>query len=281
MNVSAPPIEFRVDDLTGSGIIGLLEEHLQSMTEITPRESMHALNLEALRRPEITFWSAWRGGSLVGCGALKELNPEHGEVKSMRTARQYLRQGVASALLQHIISEAKRRGYRRLSLETGATEHFLPARKLYAKFGFANCGPFEGYAEDPHSSFMTLQLNDTHEGSLLDQKFALIQEHWRPKVVAELNGQELKLVKFAGVFPWHHHEKEDELFLVWRGEMEIEFRDRRVVLRAGDFCVVPRGVEHRTMAESEAQVLIFEPAATRNTGNIVDERFTAPTGASI
>lgn len=110
----------------------------------------------------------------------------------------------------------------------------------------------------------------------LEEKFALITEHWRPKVVARLNGQELKLVKFKGTFPWHHHELEDELFLVWRGEIAIEFRDRRVALQPGELCVVPRGVEHRTIAASEAEVLIFEPAATRNTGNISDEVFTAP-----
>jgi mannose-6-phosphate isomerase-like protein (cupin superfamily) len=115
----------------------------------------------------------------------------------------------------------------------------------------------------------------------LSGKFALIHEHWRPKVVAQLNGQELKLVKFSGVFPWHHHALEDELFLVWRGEMVIEFRDRRVVLRPGELCVVPRGAEHRTMADLEAEVLIFEPAATRNTGNVVDETFTAPDGATV
>jgi mannose-6-phosphate isomerase-like protein (cupin superfamily) len=115
----------------------------------------------------------------------------------------------------------------------------------------------------------------------LNEKFALIDEHWRPKVVARLNGQELKLVKFSGVFPWHHHENEDELFLVWRGEMAIEFRDRRVVLQAGELCVVPRGIEHRTMAGTEAEVLVFEPAETRNTGNVVDETFTAPNGTAI
>ena len=93
----------------------------------------------------------------------------------------------------------------------------------------------------------------------LAEKFTLIREHWRPKVVAELNGQELKLVKFAGVFPWHHHESEDELFLVWRGQMVIEFRDHRVVLEAGELCVVPRGAEHRTMAESEAEVIHGAP----------------------
>jgi mannose-6-phosphate isomerase-like protein (cupin superfamily) len=115
----------------------------------------------------------------------------------------------------------------------------------------------------------------------LTEKFALIDEHWRPKVIAALNGQQVKLVKFLGVFPWHQHENEDELFLVWRGEMTIEFRDRKVVLRTGECCVVPRGVEHRTLAELEAEVLIFEPAETRNTGNIVDAQFTAPTGVRI
>jgi len=115
----------------------------------------------------------------------------------------------------------------------------------------------------------------------LSEKFALIHEHWRPKVVAQLNGQEVKLVKFQGGFPWHYHEQEDEMFLVWRGRIAIEFRDKRVELQAGELCVVPRGVEHRTMADAEAEVLVFEPAATRNTGNIVDEKFTAPNGVVI
>lgn len=112
----------------------------------------------------------------------------------------------------------------------------------------------------------------------LTDKFALIRERWRPKVIASLNGQEVKLVKIQGIFPWHHHENEDELFLVWRGEMTIEFADRKVILRGGQLCVVPRGIEHRTMAETEAEVLIFEPTATRNTGNVVDENFTSPVG---
>jgi mannose-6-phosphate isomerase-like protein (cupin superfamily) len=115
----------------------------------------------------------------------------------------------------------------------------------------------------------------------LSEKFSLIKEHWRPKVAAALNDQELKLVKISGVFPWHHHEHEDELFLVWRGQMIIEFRDSQVVLEAGELCVVPRGIEHRTMANGEAEVLVFEPAATRNTGNVVDEVFTAPNGVPI
>jgi mannose-6-phosphate isomerase-like protein (cupin superfamily) len=115
----------------------------------------------------------------------------------------------------------------------------------------------------------------------LNEKFAAIDEQWRPKVVAQLNGQEVKLVKLSGVFPWHHHEKEDEMFLVWRGQMTIEFRDQRLVLKSGEFCVVPHGVEHRTMADAEAEVILFEPAQTRNTGNIVDENFTAPNGVVV
>ena len=115
----------------------------------------------------------------------------------------------------------------------------------------------------------------------LEEKFGLIREHWRPKVVAQMNGQELKLVKIAGVFPWHHHEHEDELFLVWRGQMTIESRERRVTLNPGELCVVSRGTEHRTMADAETEVLVFEPAHTRNTGNVVDEAFTAPNGVVI
>jgi len=115
----------------------------------------------------------------------------------------------------------------------------------------------------------------------LSEKFALIHDHWRPRVIAQLNGQEVKLVKLLGIFPWHHHEHEDEMFLVWRGRMAIEFREHRIELEPGEFCVVPRGVEHRTLADCEAEVLVFEPAATRNTGNVIDERFTAPNGVAI
>ena len=115
----------------------------------------------------------------------------------------------------------------------------------------------------------------------LAEKFALIDEHWRPKVVGELNGQEVKLVKFIGEFPWHHHEQEDEMFLAVRGSFRIEFRDRTVELNEGEFVIVPRGVEHRPVAESEVEVLLFEPKNVLNTGNIEDERFTAPVGDKI
>ncbi len=116
----------------------------------------------------------------------------------------------------------------------------------------------------------------------LPEKFARITEPWRPKVAAELNGQEVKLVKVQGTFPWHAHAAEDELFLVWRGEMRIEFEDRpAVTLAAGEMCVVPCGLRHRTLAEAEAEVLIFEPAAVVNTGDAAPSEFTAPMGAKI
>lgn len=112
----------------------------------------------------------------------------------------------------------------------------------------------------------------------LKDKFALINEHWRPKVVGELNGQEVKLVKFKGEFPWHHHENEDEMFMAVSGSFRIEFRDAAVTLSPGEFIIVPRGVEHRPVAEDEVEVLLFEPAALLNTGNITDEIYTAPIG---
>jgi len=115
----------------------------------------------------------------------------------------------------------------------------------------------------------------------LAEKFARFSEHWRPKVVGELNGQEVKIVKFQGQFIWHKHEAEDELFLVWRGRFRVEFRDGAVELGPGEFLIVPRGVEHRTVAEEEAEVVLLEPAATRNTGNVLDPAFTAPSGVRI
>jgi len=150
--------EIRVDDLRGSEIAALLAEHLECAAKVTPAKSRHALDLDRLRQPEITFWSVWQGQELAGCGALKELDAAHGEIKSMRTATAHLRKGVAAAVLQHIIDEAKRRGYRRLSLETGSVEYFEPARQLYQKFGFRRCAPFAGYVEDSNSVFMTMEL---------------------------------------------------------------------------------------------------------------------------
>ena len=151
-------LEIRIDDLSGPEIAALLTEHLECAAKVSPRKSRHALDLDGLRKPEITFWSVWQGKELAGCGALKELDARHGEVKSMRTATAHLRKGVAATVLQHIIAEAKRRGYRKLSLETGSMEYFDPARQLYQKFGFRKCAPFAGYVEDPNSVFMTMAL---------------------------------------------------------------------------------------------------------------------------
>ncbi len=148
----------RLDDLSGSEIQNLLREHLEFAALHSPPESIHALDLEGLRRPNVSFWSAWENGELLGCGALKQLDDRHGEIKSMRTSSAHLRKGVASKVLSHLIAEAKRRGYTRLSLETGSMEAFAPARQLYARFGFESCGPFSDYVEDPYSVFMTLEL---------------------------------------------------------------------------------------------------------------------------
>ncbi len=151
-------MDIKLDDLTGSEVIALIGEHLQGMALHSPPESIHALNLDGLKKPEITFWSAWEKEELVGCGALKELDRQHGEIKSMRTSSAHLRKGVARRILEHIIAEAERRGYQRLSLETGSMDAFEPAKKLYASFGFQYSMPFSDYTEDPNSVFMTKEL---------------------------------------------------------------------------------------------------------------------------
>ena len=148
-------MEIRLDDLRGAAIARLLQEHLRSMALLSPPESVHALDLEKLRQPDITFWCAWQDNELLGCGALKELDPTLGEIKSMRTATAHLRKGVARRMLEHIIEEAHHRKYRRLSLETGTALAFAPAHNLYMGLGFQPCGPFGSYGEDPHSVFMT------------------------------------------------------------------------------------------------------------------------------
>jgi len=151
-------MQIRAGELDHPEVIALLREHLQGMARLSPPESIHALDLDGLRRPEISFWSAWQDGQLLGCGALKQLDPEHGEIKSMRTAARHLRKGVAAAMLDHLIDEAGRRAYRRLSLETGSMDGFEPARRLYTRFGFDPCGPFADYVDDPNSVFMTKHL---------------------------------------------------------------------------------------------------------------------------
>ena len=151
-------MRIRIDDLSGPEIHALLEEHLQDMRRISPPESVHALDLDALRRPEITFWTAWSEHELLGCGALKMLDAQHGEIKSMRVSSTRRRTGAGRAMLNHILDEARQRGLTHLSLETGPQPAFEPARQLYASVGFAECGPFAGYAEDPYSVFMTRSM---------------------------------------------------------------------------------------------------------------------------
>jgi putative acetyltransferase len=151
-------MQIKIDDLSGPEIRALLEEHLRNMHEISPPESVHALDLTKLRQPDITFWTVWSGTELLGCGALRELDSKHGEVKSMRTSLAHRRNGVARAVLEHIIREARSRAYARLSLETGSMKEFEPARNLYASFGFTYCAPFAEYTDDPNSVFMTTTL---------------------------------------------------------------------------------------------------------------------------
>jgi putative acetyltransferase len=153
-------MQIREDDLTGEKIAALLQEHLDNMYEITPPGSVHALDLEALRSPEITFWTVWESDELLGCGALKELEGcsgemKNGEIKSMRTAQGHRHKGVASKILEHILEVAKARGYYHLYLETGSFPAFAPARSLYIKYGFQYCEPFADYMDDPNSVFMT------------------------------------------------------------------------------------------------------------------------------
>ena len=151
-------MNIRKDDLRGPEVAALLTEHLADMAAVSPPESCHALNPDGLRQPEITFWSVWEGPDLLGCGALKELDAGHAEIKSMRTARTHRGQGIGTLMLQHLLAEAGRRGYRRLSLETGSMAFFEPAHRLYRRSGFEACEPFANYVEDPNSLFMTKVL---------------------------------------------------------------------------------------------------------------------------
>ena len=146
------------DDLTGSKIAGLLRFHLEEMHRSSPPESVHAMPIERLREADVTFWSAWDGEHLAACGALKQLDAAHGEIKSMRAAPAWRGKGAGKAVLRHLLTQAQARGYRQVSLETGSTEEFVPARALYAAHGFTECGPFGTYSLDPFSIYMTKQL---------------------------------------------------------------------------------------------------------------------------
>jgi putative acetyltransferase len=158
LNFDMDSYTIKLDDLTSAEVIELLADHLREMHVHSPPESVHALDLDGLKQHEITFWSVWAGEQLVGCGALKELDNEHGEIKSMRTAPEFRGKGAGKLMLRHIVAEAEKRGYKRLSLETGSMDAFEPARRLYASHGFEYCGPFADYILDPNSIFMTREL---------------------------------------------------------------------------------------------------------------------------
>ena len=146
------------DDISDAAVIDLLREHLADMHAVSPPESIHALDLDALKHPSISFWVARDEGRVMGCVALKELDAHHGEIKSMRTARSARKRGVARRLLAHLMGAAKERGYTRLSLETGSQAFFEAARLLYRDAGFEFCDPFGDYSPDPNSVFMTRRL---------------------------------------------------------------------------------------------------------------------------
>ncbi len=158
-------MRIQLDDLTGPEIAALLQEHLNDMNAVSPPESKHALDMTGLKAKDISFWTLWQQQQLAGCVALKELNAQQGEIKSMRSATAFRGQGIDKHLLQHVISEAKKRGYQQLYLETGAMEYFAPARALYRSFGFSLCEPFARYKEDPNSVFMQLPLQDCRGSS--------------------------------------------------------------------------------------------------------------------
>jgi putative acetyltransferase len=151
-------VQIAIDDPARADVSALLAEHLADMHATSPPESVHALDVSALQAPAVTFWTARRDGVLLGCGALKELDPAHGEVKSMRTTSAARGTGVGTALLLHLLAEARTRGYTRLSLETGTQDYFAPAHRLYLRHGFASCGPFGDYTDDPNSAYFTLTL---------------------------------------------------------------------------------------------------------------------------
>ena len=151
-------MRIEVDDLSRPQVHALLTEHLEDMHATSPAESVHALDLSGLRGPDVSVWTAWEAEVLLGIAALKELSPDHGELKSMRTAEAARGQGVASRLLVHVLDDARRRGFARVSLETGTQEYFAAAHRLYERNGFVECPPFGDYVLDPSSTFFSLSL---------------------------------------------------------------------------------------------------------------------------
>jgi mannose-6-phosphate isomerase-like protein (cupin superfamily) len=198
----------------------------------------------------------------------------------MRTALAHRGTGVALAMMDHLLAEAARRGYSRLSLETGAPAAFLPARRLYERFGFAYCGPFGDYIDDPYSVFMSKLLAPTGPGRHADTHAALdplqiartLTELWSPRVIAELDDNYIKVARVQGSLAWHRHAHEDELFLVLEGRLRLEFEDGAVELGPGEMHVVPKGVLHNPIAEQECLLMLVERKATLHTGDVVTDK---------
>ena len=153
-----PAVEIRVDDLTDPRVVALLKTHLEEAAAHSPPGTGHALDPGALCGPDITFWTLWLEGEVVGCGALREIDPRHGEIKSMHTIEAYRGRGLARRMVRHLLDEARRRAYRHVSLETGATPGFAAARALYARMGFRSSGPFGAYRDDSASVYMTVAI---------------------------------------------------------------------------------------------------------------------------
>ncbi len=151
-------MDIRLDDLTGDDVAKLLSEHLQDMYATSPADSVHALDLSKLRQPHIDFWTIWENNQLAGCGAINRYSVDDVEIKSMRVSNAFRRRGVAATLLTFMLNEAKASGVKTVNLETGSMDFFIPARTLYARHGFIECGPFADYKADANSVFMTLSL---------------------------------------------------------------------------------------------------------------------------
>ncbi len=276
-------VDIRHGGLASDAVQALLRQHLDDMQLHSPPEDIHALDLHGLQGPGIDFWAAWRGDELLGCCALHELDPAHAEIKSMRTAPAHRGTGVAKRMMEHLLAVAARRGYARLSLETGSAQAFAPARSLYARFGFAACGPFAQYVDSPHSVFMTKALAGPHPDRLVPEPGAprarsplspldiarSLSELWSPRVIAELDDSYIKVAKVQGTLAWHRHADEDELFFVLEGRFRLEFEDGVVELGPGELHVVPRGVLHNPVAERECLLMLVERKSTRHTGDVV------------
>ncbi len=224
---------------------------------------------------EIFFLVA--GNDVLGTCALMVHGERTFKLAKMAVSPGARGRGYGDRLIEAAIAHAREAGRDTVLLLTNSV--LAPALALYRKHGFREV-PVA--AESPYArADVQMELDLRRDSVSLADAFRRVHEHWRPKVVAALNGQEVKVVKLRGEFVWHHHEREDELFLVVRGRMRVEYRDRVVSLAPGELCVVPRGVEHRTAADEETEVLIVEPAATRNTGNVEHPTLTAPTGARL